>query len=339
MVLLYFLSTLAEWVETGLPSSVVVVPLDQMELLENPRAGSIRIAVTDSGAGLSPPQLADICREGVQFNANQLQAGQGSGLGLYISKGLTEQHGGSLVVTSPGLGLGATFTMELPLFRCASDTTFYGSQRKDGLGSSSRSNRYASVKYKVHPAITERMVDGESMQSPAGRTQPSSSNISEIEPMPRQKRVMVVDDADSNRKLLMRILKAKGYLVDGAVNGQDAVELYTRLSADGEVVDAVLMDFEMPVLDGPSATKKIRELGCKCFIVGVTGNVLPADIEHFQRQGANKVLAKPLNVDVFESMFSSYRVPAEVRAVTGVGGIAASHGSHMTTIPPAYEAV
>jgi signal transduction histidine kinase len=67
----------------------------------------VRIAVKDSGAGLSPQQLAEICAEGVQFNANELQAGQGSGLGLFISKGIVEQHGGKLVVESEGLGKGA----------------------------------------------------------------------------------------------------------------------------------------------------------------------------------------------------------------------------------------
>lgn len=60
------------------------------------RAGSIIIFVTDSGAGLFPQQLAEICSEGVQFNADELQASQGSGLGLFISKGIVEQYGGEL---------------------------------------------------------------------------------------------------------------------------------------------------------------------------------------------------------------------------------------------------
>ena len=52
------------------------------------RKGTVRLSVTDSGAGLTQQQLAKICTEGVQFNANQLQAGQGSGLGLFITKGV-----------------------------------------------------------------------------------------------------------------------------------------------------------------------------------------------------------------------------------------------------------
>ena len=81
------------------------------------QAGTVRIAVKDSGAGLSPQQLEQICAEGVQFNANELQAGQGSGLGLFISKGIVEQHGGKLTVTSEGLGKGVTFTVQVSMFK------------------------------------------------------------------------------------------------------------------------------------------------------------------------------------------------------------------------------
>jgi hypothetical protein len=76
----------------------------------------VRITVKDDGAGLSPTQVGDICKEGVQFNANTLQAGGGSGLGLFIGKGIVEQHGGTMRVSSEGLGRGATFVIELPLF-------------------------------------------------------------------------------------------------------------------------------------------------------------------------------------------------------------------------------
>jgi signal transduction histidine kinase len=58
-----------------------------MEPGSSHRCGSVRLCVHDSGAGLTEQQLSQICSEGVQFNANQLQAGQGSGLGLFIAKG------------------------------------------------------------------------------------------------------------------------------------------------------------------------------------------------------------------------------------------------------------
>jgi len=231
----------------------------------------------------------------MQFNANQLQAGQGSGLGLFISKGLAEQHGGGLTVTSKGLGLGATFIFDLPLFMYEAEMTPFGSGRVKPSFKASRKDRSRENSKKVAP-ISYLVPEDE------------ISVIPDLEaPPPRPVRVMVVDDAVSNRKLLMRILKAKGYECDGAEDGQQAVDLYVSLRRKGEPVDAILMDFEMPVMDGPTATKRIRELGCNCFIVGVTGNVLPQDIDHFRAQGANAVLAKPLNVDVFESMLTVFR--------------------------------
>jgi hypothetical protein len=70
------------------------------------------VTVTDTGAGLSEDQLGQIF-DGVQSNVNLLQAGQGSGLGLYIAKGIVEQHRGTVVDTSGGLRQGTTFTVPL----------------------------------------------------------------------------------------------------------------------------------------------------------------------------------------------------------------------------------
>eukprot|EP00615_Pteridomonas_danica_P017941 CAMPEP_0114403702 /NCGR_PEP_ID=MMETSP0102-20121206/19035_1 /TAXON_ID=38822 ORGANISM="Pteridomonas danica, Strain PT" /NCGR_SAMPLE_ID=MMETSP0102 /ASSEMBLY_ACC=CAM_ASM_000212 /LENGTH=384 /DNA_ID=CAMNT_0001568091 /DNA_START=927 /DNA_END=2081 /DNA_ORIENTATION=- len=76
--------------------------------------GSIIVKVKDSGAGMTPEQVGQLFQEGVQFDY-KLQAGQGSGLGLWISKGVAEQHGGSLQATSEGKGYGAEFIFELPV--------------------------------------------------------------------------------------------------------------------------------------------------------------------------------------------------------------------------------
>ena len=279
-------------------------------LLDAPRCGSICVSVTDSGAGLSPQQLSEICSEGVQFNANQLQAGQGSGLGLFISKGLTEQHGGVLQVFSEGLGRGATFCMELPLYRSELDTrgVSSGSVRVKPANNSALS----AAPNVVHCTYSEQIPE-------------AGEKLSKEQ---HDCRVLVVDDAASNRKLLMRILRAKGYVVSEATNGQEAVDLYTRLRAEGEIVDAILMDFEMPVLDGPGATEKLRELGCNCFIAGVTGNVLPADIALFQQAGANSVLAKPLNIETFESVFKSHRaVPDAAWSLSAAAAVVGADGA------------
>ena len=256
---------------------------DQQGLLQDVRCGSVKIFITDSGAGLSEEQLAHICTEGMQFNANQLQAGGGSGLGLYISKGLAEQHGGTLTASSEGLGKGATFTLELPV---------------------RRTNKYLPCpSSNLSLSVTTTHEDG-AVPVPMSEAEPAPAQ--EPEPV-RQMNVLVVDDATSNRKLLMRILSAKGYNCYGAEDGEKGVQAFINLQAENIVLDAVVMDFEMPVMNGPTATKKLRELGCTCFIAGVTGNVLPADVDYFKAHGANTVIAKPLNIDVFESYLATHK--------------------------------
>ena len=252
-----------------------------------PRAGSIAVMVRDSGVGLSESQLAEICTEGTQFNANLLQAGQGSGLGLYISKGLAQQHGGDLTVTSEGLGKGANFCLELPLYRLSLPQT--------------------PPPTHLHLNPLQEQKDGKGDFS------------SQIQHVMHTQRILVVDDAVSNRKLLMRLLKARGFLCEQAEDGQQALDVYRALRDRGEHVDTVVMDYEMPVMDGPTATRTLRQqLGCTCLIVGVTGNLLPDDVDHFKRQGADAVLGKPLNVKAFEDMLDDFHAKEEIK-----GGAAA----------------
>jgi CheY-like chemotaxis protein len=226
--------------------------------------GTVTISVKDSGSGLNEQELAEIATEGVQFNANELQAGQGSGLGLFISKGIVEQHGGRLVVESEGIGKGCTFSVSLP---------FYAAE---GIRKS-RTSTHRSGSYSLNNSV---------------RSDRSFS--------PR--RMLVVDDSPFNRKMLIRLLASKEHTCEQAEDGEVALRKYAEMVARGEPPDAILMDFEMPVMNGPTATARLREMGCTCLIVGVTGNVLPADVLYFLDHGANNVLPKPLVLEDFEQL-------------------------------------
>ena len=99
------------------------------------KAGMMHLDVVDNGAGMTAEQLSDLFGEGVQFNVNVLQAGQGSGLGLYIAKGLTVQHGGTLEAHSEGLEKGTTFTMSLPLHRVPAESPGLSSEAESAISS------------------------------------------------------------------------------------------------------------------------------------------------------------------------------------------------------------
>jgi signal transduction histidine kinase len=75
----------------------------------------VRVEVRDTGAGISTINQTKLFGQYVQFNANKLQKGSGSGLGLWISKGITELHGGCIGAYSEGEGKGSTFYLELPV--------------------------------------------------------------------------------------------------------------------------------------------------------------------------------------------------------------------------------
>jgi CheY-like chemotaxis protein len=214
------------------------------------QSGQIKVTVTDTGAGLSEEQLEQLFSDGVQFNVNELQAGQGSGLGLYIAKGIVEQHGGILSATSEGLGQGTTFTITLPLYHVP-DSALPCSLEHLQVRKSTDTERNSCSEQAVEEASSHR--DG---------------------PL----RILVVDDAATNRKLLSRLLERRGHYCDQGKDGQEAVQKVIESLKNGKPYDTILMDYEMPVMDGPTASKEIRALGCDSFIVGVTGNALPEDI-------------------------------------------------------------
>ena len=230
------------------------------------RAGNMVLRVNDSGAGMTREQIAQLFRPNTQFNANALQHGQGSGLGLFIAKGIAEQHGGSLTASSAGLGLGSTFTFSLPLF-CLPESV------EDILGYSHRSDRV--------------------------------SQLEDIIP-PKDLKVLVVDDARSNRRFLVRWLTNHGHQCDEAADGLEAVDL---VIASNEPYDVILMDGAMPHMNGGDAIKKIRDFGCNALIIGISGNVLQEDIDLFMISGANAVLPKPLQFSDLDALLSEYSFP------------------------------
>jgi len=79
--------------------------------------GSLVIEVIDHGPGISATNQAKLFKNVVQFNPEKLQAGGGSGFGLFLSKGIMDLHGGTMAVHSDGEGLGCAFTMALPMTR------------------------------------------------------------------------------------------------------------------------------------------------------------------------------------------------------------------------------
>ena len=120
----------------------------------------------------------------------------------------------------------------------------------------------------------------------------------------RMLRILVVDDAPMNRKMLCRFLKTRCEILHEAEDGADALELVKAASDSNIPYDVVLMDNQMPNMTGPEAAAEMRGTGYKGYIIGVTGNTLAPDMTDFICHGADKVLSKPVDVDLLETLLA-----------------------------------
>ncbi len=106
-------------------------------------------------------------------------------------------------------------------------------------------------------------------------------------------RVLVVDDGPENRELLRLVLSEAGLVMHEAENGKVAVD-----KARSEAFDVVLMDMQMPVMDGYTATRLLREQGLKIPIFALTANAMKGAEKQVMDAGCSGFLTKPINIDV-----------------------------------------
>lgn len=223
-------------------------------------------------------------------------------------------HAGRLTAFSAGMGKGAEFRCELPCVLLGSEK-----RTKDVFVDEPRSSKktlHLAASYDKSSTTPSVATRRQGSTAPVTRTYSgttaAASNSSGAgnfsgcnSPLLTSvngtadaiRRVMVVDDSSTSRMVMVRLLRNAGYECTEAVDGLDCIEKIQGHAASGVPVDLVLMDFEMPRMNGPEATRKIRESGYVIPIVGVTGNVLPADKCFFMAHGANTVLHKPLSID------------------------------------------
>ncbi|MBX7480940.1 PAS domain-containing protein [Qipengyuania qiaonensis] len=114
------------------------------------------------------------------------------------------------------------------------------------------------------------------------------------------KRVLLAEDADINRKLAMTMLSRLGVLVEAAENGKEAVDMVHDARAQGNPFHAVLMDMQMPIMDGLDATRTLRADGIPARelpIIALTANAYADDIELCRAAGMQDHLAKPISIE------------------------------------------
>jgi PAS domain S-box-containing protein len=226
----------------------------------------VQFAVTDTGIGIAPEYHHRVFEPFTQADPSMTRRFGGSGLGLAIVSRLVKMMGGRIELASQ-LGQGSTFSCTVPLRR-ANDPPASESQ----------------------PRLLEQLKDLPSLV--VDRHAGTRGLLEQTAPRPL--RILLAEDTPANQKLTVQLLRRRGHTVVVAQNGQEAVE---RLGQ--EPFDVVLMDVQMPVMDGFQATGEIRRMQqgapTRTPIIAMTAHALKGDRERCLAAGMDAYLSKPIN--------------------------------------------
>jgi len=218
----------------------------------------LQVDVIDTGIGMKPDAAERLFQPFAQADESVTRKFGGTGLGLTISKRLSQQMGGDLVLLSSEVGKGTRLRITLP---CPT------------VGAGNRAETVAAKE------ISTAQSSAESATILSGRT------------------IMLVEDGVDNQRLISHILKKRGAQVQLAVNGQECVDMLYPDSQAGSQPDLILMDMQMPVLDGYQATRQLRDKGCTLPIIALTAHAMTGDREKCLEAGCDEFATKPIDRD------------------------------------------
>ncbi len=230
----------------------------------------LRFTVRDSGIGIDPEIQKRLFRPFVQADTGTTRRFGGTGLGLAISHRLVEIMGGRIGVTSAP-GAGSTFWFVLP-FRKGRDS--------DGVT--------------THPdCLAGRRVLVVDDNSAGRRREPASPQVSAT--ARARLRILVAEDNAVNQKVTVRQLAKLGYTADVVGDGRQVIEAIER-----QGYDVILMDCQMPEMDGYEATRHLRAHGHpsdRVIIVAMTANAMQGDRAKCLAAGMDHYISKPTRLD------------------------------------------
>jgi signal transduction histidine kinase/CheY-like chemotaxis protein len=225
-------------------------------------------SVQDTGIGLDQQQQGLIFDKFRQADSSTTRLYGGTGLGLAICKQLVSLMGGSIGVTSQ-LGVGSCFSFQIPF------------------------NLDRNLTKKKLISVNEVMKFSELS------LQPQSPHLNQI----KGAKILLVEDKEINLLLMQEVLANMQVEVTVAINGANAVE-----EAKKKMFDCILMDCQMPVMDGYQATRKIREIDAYQHvpIIALTADAQDGSQDKSFNAGMNGHMTKPIELDILYSTLSQW---------------------------------
>ena len=217
----------------------------------------LEIQVQDTGIGMSPEQVERLFRPFSQVDTSASRRFGGTGLGLMLSRRLAELLGGDVTVQS-ARGQGSSFTFTLA----------------------------------VGPLVGATFVEGGRLATlpPAAAVRPVA-----LDDVPLACRVLLVEDGPDNQRLLAFLLRKAGAEVVVASNGQAGIAEALASRQTGRPFEVILMDMQMPILDGYQATRRLRQQGWTGAILALTAHAMKEDRQGCLDAGCDEYLTKPID--------------------------------------------
>jgi CheY-like chemotaxis protein len=276
------------------------VPLLDVTTGEDWGAGDLlylRVEVQDTGCGLTPEEKALLFERFAQASPRTHAHYGGSGLGLFISRQLAELHGGQIGVSSQA-GVGSTFGFFIQCKRTVSSSRPIVSRTL-----TSQSTDHAEKNRDLAASVSGMDIKPPTLKEILAEAPKDAPPQAAEEPGPLH--ILVVEDNIVNQKVLAKQLKKAGCVVTTADNGLYALtELKKTLccTPDGTPLSIILMDWEMPEMNGLECAREIRRMQEDGEIVGhvpiiaVTANVRGEQIATARESGMDDVVSKPFRV-------------------------------------------
>lgn len=298
-------------------------------MLDDVRADSPSLVfeVADTGIGMTSQQLAKIFEPFSQADTSMTRRFGGTGLGLSISRRFAEFLGGGIQVQSQ-FRKGSRFTVTISCGHVDRDALLEKphevfadpngmplpargilakqerSSKPDSGAAGQSVNAARTLALELYPPdLPNSGEDAEASETfESDQSDPSLKQSEAI-------RVLLVEDGRDNRRLISHILKRHQMVVTLAENGAEGRDRALESLAEMRPYDVILMDMQMPIMDGYSATKELRAAGYEAPIVALTAHAMSGDRKRCIEAGCDEYLRKPIDRKLLIELVLQFACP------------------------------